>query len=230
MNSIRKHCNELQTALAELIRPELEQHKRGGPFIVLGSETGLQCCGEFHGLTSRKMAFWLRDEIPNWQNGPAWLVNDQQILSDCGGRFESAALVLNAVSCHELSHCLLVPKLCGDYEPADERGKELFPLIVCDTKPAAQYEIDNDQSLHGPEFIRMALHVRFRMIQRGGLVPFSDLMDWPRYCGHPGEWCRMSLADEFKRLECLPLSAISHIPPPDDFLKLFEDSAALAES
>ena len=176
------------------------------------------------------MAIWLRDEIPNWQNGPAWLVNDQQILADCGKRFESAALLMNAVCCHELSHCLLIPKLCGDYEPADERGKQLFPLIVCDTKPAAQYEIDNDQSLHGPAFIRMALHVRFRMIQRGWNVSFGDMMHWQRYCTHPAEWCRMSLADEFQRLAEMPLSVIPHIPPPDVFLKLFEDSATLVES
>ena len=230
MNPLRKHCNELSDALAELIRPELDQHKRGGPFIILGSETGLQCCCDFYGLTSTKMAIWLQAEIPHWRNGPAMVVNDALILADCNGCQESAALVLNAVACHELAHCLAFPKLCSDQEPTDAREMDFVPAIISDTKPAAQYAVDSERKSHGPGFIRIMLHVRWRMIQSGWLVPFSDLLDWERFAKHPGELVRMSLKDEFKRLQDLPLSAVQHVPAPSEFVKLFEGSTMLVES
>ena len=223
---MRNHCDKLQKALGELIRPELIQHKRAGPFIVLGSETGLQCCSSFYGLTSNKMAIWLRDEIPNWRNGPAMLLNDSLILDDCNECEESAALVLNAVACHELAHCLAFPKLCSDQEQTDSREMDFVPAIIADTKPAAQYEVgDSERKSHGPGFIRILLHVRWRRIHSGWFVPFGDSLDWQRFCSYPGEWVRQALRDEFSRLECMPLSAIQHIPASDEFLKLFEGSA-----
>ena len=230
MKTVREHCDKLQTALAELIRPELEQHERGGPFIVLGSETGLQCCGEFYGLTSPKMAIWLQAEIPAWRNGPCWLSNDLQILSDCGGDVESVCLTLTANAVHELSHCLMIPRLCGDSDSADERGRQLFPLITNDMATNQPYLIAIDREQHGPEFIRTMLHVRWRLIQRGWFVPFHDLMDWGRYVGHSAEQARMALKDEFKRLECLPLSAIQSTPAPMEFVKLFEGPTVLVGS
>ncbi len=220
--SLRKHCDGLQAALAELIRPELDQHDRGGPHIVLGSETGLSCDGTFYGLTSPKMGLWLRDEIPNWQNGPAMLLDDSLIFTDCGGDVESAELVCNAVAAHELSHCLLVPGLCRDAGLADERERALFPLAVSES--AADYGVDFERLHHGPEFIRLAMHVRWRMIQHDWLVPFCDIADWPRYGSHPGERYRMALKDEFRRLQDLPLSEITSIPARDEFAKLFDES------
>lgn len=230
MNPIRNHCDKLQRALAELIRPELDRHGRGGPFIVLASSTQLACDGSFYGLTSPKMSIWLRDEIPNWQNGPCWLANDLQIFGDCGGDVESVCLTLTANSVHELTHCLLIPRLCGDPEASDERGRQLFPLITNDMATNQPYLVDIDREQHGPAFIRTVLHVRWRLIQRGWFVAFGETLAWQRYCRHPGEWYRMALRDEFRALQDLPLSEIQNVPAPDEFLKLFEGSAMLAES
>ena len=167
------------------------------------------------------MGLWLRDEIPNWQNGPAMLLDDSLIFTDCGGDVESAELVCNAVAAHELSHCLLVPGLCGDAGLADERERALFPLAV--SEPAADYGVDFERLHHGPEFIRLAMHVRWRLIQRGWLVPFCDLMSWDRGI-HAGESYRRVLRDEFGSLACVPLSEITSIPAPDEFVKLFDES------
>ncbi|MCX7386566.1 MAG: hypothetical protein NTX48_07860 [Planctomycetales bacterium] len=227
---MRRHCDALQNALAELIRPELDQHKRGGPFIILASETGLKCDGYFYGLTSDKMAIWLRDEIRDWRNGPAMLLNDAKILADCVGYVPAALAVITSLAVHELAHCLAVPKLCGDAEPVDARFKVLFPLMAADAKPTWQHEIDYDRVAHDREFIRLALHIRSRMIQRGWFVPLYDLLDWDHYANRGAQQYLATLAEDFLQCADKPLSEINQVKAPAEFLKLFNKDDSNVES
>ncbi len=225
---IRKHRDALASEFAELIHPELRRFDRGGPFIILASETGLECCGDFYGMTSPKMASWLCDEIPTRQNGPAMLMNDSQILTDCGGCFETAMGILTAVACHELTHCLQVPGLCDDATPVSWEPTA-FRRFAGTPSPITKTEELRERPQHGPEFIRLTLHIRHRLQERGWRVPLGELLQWSRFAYVQPEWHCDALKEDFERCIELPLSLVPEIPEPLAFRELFDESLSTFE-
>lgn len=228
-HELRKHRDELASELAELIQPELRHHHRGGVYIVLVSETGVECCTDFYGMTAPTMATWFRSEIQNWLgNGPAMLINDGEILKLCEGDFESASGVLTAIICHELTHCLQVPRLCHDAISADWKP-QAFGRLLTEPDPVTPAQEARTRSQHPKEFIRLALHVRHRMQQSGWLVPLSYLLDWERFAYVAAQWHVDALAEDFERCKELPLSLVPKIPEPHGFAKLFDENLSTFE-
>ena len=75
---------------------------------------------------------------------------------------------------------------------------------------------------HGPEFVRLAMHVFHRMQALvGHRLPLSRLHDWAGLDLSPGEAYRDSLGSELKRLERVPLTVIAKLPLPIGFQELW---------
>lgn len=224
---MRHFRDRIAAELATILAPELRQFRRCGPFIVLASETRLECCGDFYGMTSPRMAGWFHDEIGGG-NGPAMLVNDRQILADCSGCFETAAGVLSAVCVHETAHILQVPGLCDDRRAASWEP-EAFKRLAESPAPVTPAEDLRERPQHGPEFIRLALHIRHRLLERGWSVPIAELLEWDRFSYVAPEWHVDALRDDFRRCQKMPLGEVLETVGPLEFHKLFDPDLSTFE-
>jgi|GEM_PF-2271216 len=228
-NEIPKHRDALASELGELIRPELLQHHRHAPYIVLASETGIECCNDFYGMTSPTMATWFRGEIPNWGGvGPAMLIHDDAILEYCGGDAKTADGVMTAIVCHEMAHILQVPRLCHDAISDNWQPAGLKTILTEPDVATPVYETLT-RAQHPQDFIRLALHVRHRLQIRGWHVPLSELVDWQRFAFVAGQWHVDALADDFEKCKGLPLSLVRFVPEPHGFAKLFDENLSTFE-
>lgn len=214
----------LESEFASILAPDLAANDADQVRIVLASETDLQMCGEFTGLTSSRMHRWLREFVPNWSGpGPTMLIADSVIRADCHDDPAEMDARLVGVTVHELGHICCVP---GLYQPdgglplsVDTDVRQAFRAAVA--SPAAFHE-QPVRADHGHEWLRACCHLVYRMRARGWCgLHMPQVISHEYYSYKPmGEYTR-ALGDEPARLVNMPLTVALALPTPRQFMKLW---------
>lgn len=216
---------ELEGHCRQLLKPEIALGHFAGPYILSINEAGLSANGWFAGLWSPTMATWFRPVLSDrWiGDGPAFIVNEEHLLR-MHGSFEDSRTLAAAIAAHELTHAIQFPGLFGrmpDDTPSHFRDGTWFREEM--SRPQSESIPTRTRTeAHGPEFVRLALHVLYRMqAMVGRRLPLSRLHDWSGLDLSPGEAYRDSLGDELKRLEQIPLTVVNKLPLPVGFQELW---------
>ena len=218
MKTIEIHRDRLERAFEKLLKHDLKKHNRLPVKIVLGSEAGIECSGDFWGMTAPGMGGWF--QCPG---RPCLLVNDAAILLECGSDVEAAMAVMNSVAIHELTHVLMTSRLCHDAVIAAPSAASVKRLLTTPS-PVDDVEHVRETRQHGSDFIRVALHARHRLHAMGWRVPLAALLDWERFTSAHPEWYGDALKEDFKSHESRPLTMVVRTPPPKAFIELFDES------
>lgn len=222
-----QHCRDcIANDIGEVIRPELQRYELGGPYILLASSSGIEVPDHLFGITHPETAVTYQDRISDFRgNGPAWVINDGAI-HRFWGSVELSVEPFVAVCAHELSHCLEVPGLCHDVQPKWWREPVLNAEIA---EPRAADSDIRQKRFHQPTFIRLALHVRYRMQRRGWRIWLEDLLNWERDTTETPGAHLDALRPELETLAHVPLSEITSTPAPEAFSALFESETSEAD-
>jgi hypothetical protein len=177
----------LEASFTVLLKPELQQAGARVVYLVLASETEVQCAGDFYGMTEPRLALAFRVEIDGrWRgNGPAALLDDSAMLKDCDDDVEIAGEIMSAIAVHEMAH--MVTRAALFREEADRRGyRRALKTVIA--RPCQEDEIPSSpKQSHDARFLRAAFHLAHRLEQLGSYVPMSRLLDW-QACGLFGGW------------------------------------------
>ena len=149
------------------------------------------------------------------------------------GSFEDSRTLAAAIACHELAHVIGFPGLFGRMPsdtPSSFRDGSWFRQEM--SRPQAEaIPTKTSVEAHGPEFVRLALHVCHRMQALvGQRLPLSRLHDWSGLDLSPGEAYRDSLGGELKRFGQIPLTIINKLPMPSGFQELWTRDHELVAS
>jgi hypothetical protein len=217
--------DRLEADLRQVLEKDLTLHNAAGPYLVLVSETELKPCGWFGGLSHPSMHKWLRKDIgPRWKgNGPAVLLVDTTIARR-EVSFFSPENNFVGVAIHEVAHTLDVggmftPDVAPDGEVLRHTGPELFAATV-----AAPEDVSHRRSErhgHDSTWIRVALHLRQRMVNLGWEVPFPTVINREVYGYYPPAEYHRALGDEFEQLAEVPITLIRFADPPKRFTELY---------
>ena len=221
--------NELRTELEghcrKLLKPEIAIGRFGGPYCVGINEAGLSAHGWFAGLWSPTMGDWFRLVISDRWNGqgPAFVLNEDHLIQ-MHGSFEDSRTLAATISAHEMAHVIQFPGLFGRMSsdtPSSFRDGSWFREEM--SRPQAEsIPTRTTTEAHGPEFVRLALHVCHRMqALLGQRLPLSRLHDWAGLDLSPGEAYWDSLGGELKRFGQIPLTVIAKLPLPIGFQELW---------
>ena len=237
-SSERGAFDELRTELEDhcrkLLEPEIAIGRFGGPYCVGINEAGLSAHGWFGGLWSPTMADWFRPVISDRWNGqgPAFVLNEDHLIQ-MHGSFEDSRTLAATISAHEMAHVIQFPGLFGRM-PSDTPSRFRDGTWFREEMARPQAEsipTRTTTEAHGPEFVRLALHVFSRMrALLGQRLPLSRLHDWAGLDLSPGEAYRDSLGSELKRLERVPLTIINKLPMPSGFQELWTRDHELVAS
>lgn len=224
MNQWSIYLAALEADLACIIRHELEAAGARAVYVQSASECGIEFFtapnGGVIGATSASMATWLRSNIGNrWRgNGPAMLIN-LEMCRELAGVYEPAQYsIAREVACHELTHIVLRPELFRRTKTSPLRRQ--FDRVVF-TSGVEAPDTTTQRDDHGPEFVRIVLHIAERLRRLGRTVNHTHLLDWGTCCPARPMECERTLFPEIDGLIDLPLSEVAALAAPGAYLDLW---------
>lgn len=225
--------DDLETLLANSIRPELDAAGMNSVYVVFASEIGVSHRVDFYGVTNSYLGQLLKDHIGNrWTgNGPAMVISDELILRQANYNMAEAKTKILAIAIHELSHRIYASQLCEPVSPlvtAENLAQDLnnWTHFVASTSVSNSREVSGFTwsagfDSHNPRFGRLMFHLAGRLFRAGAMVRFDMLHNWPNYGNIQHGECLKQLVSEIVEHEGEPLSNLKSIDVPESFASLW---------
>jgi hypothetical protein len=228
MNAVEEFArlrDRLAADLAACIAPELQAMGAVDIAIITESDLSRVCTG-LHGFYGYNLRDLYADELghrKHAETGPGIVICDVTTAKDCA-RPATAVEKMIGTAIHETVHAILSPVPFGRFDNGLSRRE--FKRIA-EHEPPAAHVLDRREPEfpiggHDADFVRLAIHLAARMRARGWEVA-DDRLWHPSTCGLSyGRAYRRALQTELESAAELPLTAILRLPPPAEFVDLFE--------
>lgn len=173
--------------------------------------------GDFYGVTGRGMTAVARTILgTRWRGpGPVIVINDVALREDFKPQYFDLGWLPTWL--HELAHLVVEPNLCRPM-PAAKR-LNTAALVEMISRPVSEAESLPNLLHHGPDFIRVGLHLAYRASRLLG-----HRLNVRRITGSPrAPRYEHALGEELERYAHRPLSFIQKIPASERFQSLWLD-------
>ena len=225
----REVRGRIEDGISKLIDFELRREGVGGVYVVLGSETSIEFCGDTYGITHPSMGDWFKRSIVRrgaWRGrGPGMLLDVGTMEDSRATPFEARRLS-GAIAIHELTHIVLRRRLLWDKSRTSRNsGKEISQDLSTPINRKDDLRPVRLRTTHDLNFVRTGLHACYRadfMVFEELRDAWLDLLDWESIApSGPGKYYTALMA-EFDQLFGKPLSEIQLHPVPEQLTEIWE--------
>jgi len=180
-----------------------------------------------HGYSAETLDLQLKEYLPWAGRGPCVVINDRSIRADYGDVAAPVAIAGSVV--HEATHIMVEGWLPGYRPEAPEPDpvyvqftKIVFRAVL--EKPATELStlaLRHDFDRHGPDWLRVMLHLRHRVLKQGLYLPLNRPFQQSYHSNIL--WYDAVLASECLAMEAATAAEILATPAPEKFLEQFEE-------
>jgi len=184
---------------------------------------------KMHGFTSPSCDLLLREGLGNRYRGRGLgIVLNTAAFERERGDQDLQADFAAAVAVHEAGHALAEGWATADREETDATYQEhihrVIPQAAAKMATLEEYVpavAKKERLHHGPDWLRVVLHMRRRVLAVAGVYLFAMSIVGPRPMTPPC-FFEDALGDEPERLARLPLAEVLKLDPPAEFTRLWD--------
>lgn len=216
---------ELETDFRSLFAPELHEQGVADPYVVGLDEcraAGVGIWGELGGMTSPGLSELIRPAVGERWRGPApsIVLNEKWVFASPKHTVQRA--MAGSFFCHETAH--VAEELETGQLVRPEPIEALAAVVVSSPRTWPEH-VGAIWQGHGPKWIRIAIHIAYRMRRKSWTIPANLLLRWDKY-GYraDGNAFEMALDGEPEERRGESLAAIARSPPPNRFSDFWKTS------